>query len=192
MDEFICCVSNKIARTPHLFVYPSSKISCKDTSSNIEANRNYANRLNSSIELYAEKLQTQLALYHSIETELQEMVTGTNRNMHDLDLCNLNEDWSKFSQLRLDSFRPIVDSKNHMLGMGLYEESKQEFSIYDTLGDLLDNRPKQKILANRGIVPCKKHRVTMENNMQTFYYETAFSTFTGNELSRSSLGCQLV
>lgn len=192
MDEFICSEANKIARTPQFFLYPSCKISCKDTSSNMEANRNYADRLDSAIELYAEKLHAQLASYHSLDTELQEMVARTGKKVHDLDSSNLMKDWQKFSQLGLDSWRPIVDSKNHMLGMGLYDESKQEFSTYDTLGELLHNRPRQKIHANRGIVQCKKCRNAAVREVQAFYCETAFSTFKGTDLCGSSLGCQLL
>jgi hypothetical protein len=190
MDEFICSVANKIVHTPHLLVFPPSKIPSKDTSSNIEANRNYSDRLNSAIELYAEKLQTQLASFHSLNSEMQEMVARTSKKVYDSSSDNLIEDWQMFSRLRLDSLKPIVDSKNHKLGMGLYNESKQEFAVYDTLGELLNNRPRERISANRGIVQCKKCKNDRE--VQAFYYEKAFSTLKGDELPRSSLGCQLL
>lgn len=192
MDEFICSVANKIVHTPHLFVYTASKISSKDTSSNIEANRNYSDRLNSAIELYAEKLQTQLANFHALNIEMQEMVARTSKKVYNSSSGDLIEDWQRFSRLGLDNLKPIVDSKNHKLGLGLYNESKQEFAVYDTLGELLNNRPRERISANRGIVHCKKCKNATGREVQTFYYETAFSTLKGEELSRSSLGCQLL
>lgn len=195
MDEFICNVANKITCTHNLFVppcIPSGNISCEVTTSNIEANKHYADRINNAIELYEEKLRDRMASYHSTEARLQDMVAHPGKRVHKSTSNNLREDWENFSRLGLDNWQPVVDSKNHMLGMGQNNGSKQQFSIYNTLGDLLNNRPREVISPQGGSVPCRKYRKGPSRDLRDIYFATTLSSFEEKDNSITSLGCRLL